>query len=165
MRKPEGLSFDSQGNLFIAEQSTGVIWKISSKDNGQLEVFKEGMDDCEGIGHDSSDNLYIAHLDRITKLDVFGRAEVLFSNKDHPDFQYPDALYVDKTRDLIYVATEHHKSKIFCLMPTGNYVKLLDGVEDVQSLYTDDIGNLYIASSKGIYIVKKEKVTTLEDIY
>src|SRR5579864_9006418 len=48
---PEGLAFDSAGNLYIASQGSNVIDKLSP--SGTLTQFASGFDAPIGIGFDS----------------------------------------------------------------------------------------------------------------
>ncbi len=57
LSSPDGLAFDSAGNLFVAEETAGRITQINS--DGSKSVIMTGLSFPEGIAFDNDDTLYV----------------------------------------------------------------------------------------------------------
>jgi sugar lactone lactonase YvrE len=54
---PQGLAFDSSGNLYVANAGNGTIEKITP--GGAMSVFATGLNTPEGLAIDASGNVYV----------------------------------------------------------------------------------------------------------
>lgn len=115
---PHGVALDSQGNLFVADRSNGLIRKIDA--NGVVTTFFNGagtgLTNPTDLVFDSNDNLFIT--DNVEKR-VFGinSAGVFFTFAANV-FDNPLGLAVDNL-DNVYVA-DAGKHQVFKVTPTGS---------------------------------------------
>ena len=81
---PQGMAFDSSGNLYVAEATVGEIVKYNS--SGVGTVFASGLVQPENIAFDSSGNLYVADYgsNRIMKYGTNGIGTVFASGLAGP---------------------------------------------------------------------------------
>jgi sugar lactone lactonase YvrE len=56
-----GLAFNTEGDLFVADTARGAIWKIKFKPNGELENHQTGCDIVFTPNTLCLDNIYVAH--------------------------------------------------------------------------------------------------------
>lgn len=77
---PQGLAFDSSGNLYAANWQAGTIAKITP--GGSASVFASGFLGPIGLVFDAAGNLYAANSDggSISKITPDGTASIFFSN-------------------------------------------------------------------------------------
>ncbi len=70
---PEGLAFDSCGNLYVANFNGSTIIKFDSRGNGTV-FASSGLNQPIGIAFDGSGNLYVANFgdNTIEKFDSAG---------------------------------------------------------------------------------------------
>ena len=144
---PEGLAFDSAGNLFVssenpANSSDSTIVRLTS--NGTASVFASGLDFPNGLAFDSAGNLYVANTDNSTimKFAPNGTGS-LFARTP-----YPDGLAFDSAGNLYASNIEGGISKF---SPTGTGLGTFGTVSGVgEGLAFDSAGNLYVASGQTI---------------
>ena len=79
MSGPAGLAFDSAGNLFVGNVTSGVIDEFTP--GGAGSVFATGITDPQGLAFDTAGNLYVAGftgglIDKFTP----GGASSLYAN-------------------------------------------------------------------------------------
>lgn len=55
---PDGLAFDSNGNLFEADWGSGYIYEIAP--GGSRSIFAIGLDKPNGLAFDDNDNLFVS---------------------------------------------------------------------------------------------------------
>lgn len=86
LSSPDGLAFDSEGVLFVAEEGSGRVVSISSK--GITSPAVTGLASPEGIAFDDDDNLYIVEdvqNGRLIQVDSMGMTTTLAANLDAPE--------------------------------------------------------------------------------
>jgi sugar lactone lactonase YvrE len=103
-----GLAFDQQGNLFIADTARGVIWKVEFDSNGQLRdnqtdcdttyiagtlcwdrawVAHPSLEGADGIAFDNSGNIWVDANERNAIMIVTHNKTVLEVFRNDPDSQ------------------------------------------------------------------------------
>jgi sugar lactone lactonase YvrE len=92
---PEGIAFDSSGNLYVVNNGNNTIEEFGTNSVGTL--FANTTDYPQGLAFDNSGNLYAASPggENIDEFDTNG-VETLFAR----DFGDPDALAFDSHGDL-----------------------------------------------------------------
>jgi WD40 repeat protein len=95
LNMPEGLAFDSSGNLYVANANTLVggtgdntILKFDSSGQGSLFAISGTNNYSDGLAFDSSGNLYVANWNdgTIGKFDSSGNGSVFASGLINPSF-------------------------------------------------------------------------------
>lgn len=146
----DALAVDEEGNIygsfFTNSANGGKIYKMNI--NGDISVFSEGFDSCNGLDFDSDGNLYVVDFKsgtnnhQIYRLDeegnkqeygptIFGASNILFS----------------PTSDTLYVA-QYYGNKITKLAPDGNAFVFceIDEFDGPVGMAFDDNGRLYVAN-------------------
>jgi sugar lactone lactonase YvrE len=139
LNRPQGLAFNSSGNLYAADSGYGTIEKFDS--SGNISTFASGLDTPLGLAFDSSSNLYVAcfpsGVGTIEKFDSSGNRSTFASGLGGPQ-----GLAFDSSGNL-YVATS---STIEKFDSSGNGSIFASGLGSPQGLAFDSSGNLYVAS-------------------
>jgi serine/threonine-protein kinase len=65
LNNPEGLAFDHDGNLYVANTSSDTILEFSPS-GVDLGVFASGLDDPRDLAFDSNGNLYVSKSENDT---------------------------------------------------------------------------------------------------
>jgi sugar lactone lactonase YvrE len=141
---PDGLAFDSSGNLYVANYgysqfnlfSGGSIDKIDS--SGHETVFASGLAIPDGLAFDSSGNLYAAmnETGTIMKFDPSGDGTVFASG-----LSFPYKIAFDNSGNL-YVANAGGNS-IMKFDPNGNGSVFASGITYPRGVALDGNGNIY----------------------
>jgi uncharacterized protein (TIGR03437 family) len=187
---PTAITFDSAGNMYVAELNLGVILKLSAA--GVFSAFAGGGNalfygdggpataatiDPAGLATDSAGNLYIADAshNRVRKVNTSGIISTIAGpgtgtlNGPPGDggpatsatLYEPVAVAVDAVGD-IFVA-EPAENRIRKISPTGTITTFVT-LPSPSAIATDSAGNLYVAESLGTSIVEVSpngSVTTL----
>jgi len=142
---PEGIVFDSKGNMFIADRDNQVIRKIAP--SGVVSVFA-GAVGVTGAANgaasiarfhtpirlaiDAGDNLYVADRDnaRIRKIDSSGYVTTIAgttAGSGSTQFNWPVGVAVSSTGDSVYVADSknHRIQKLIRTGGSGPYTTSL----------------------------------------
>ena len=89
LNEPEGLAFDTSGNLYVDGPYTSVIVKFNP--NWNMSTFASGMNVPYGLTMDSSNNLYVSNFSNtahgigtIMKFDSSGNGTVFASGLNTP---------------------------------------------------------------------------------
>ncbi len=130
---PEGLAFDSNGNLYVANYNDTIL-KFNS--NGVSSVFAStGLNNPGGLAFDSKDNLYVANYgnNTIEKFNPSG-AGSLFSSTNA--LFEPIALTFDSSGNL-YVANRRSTGSILEFDPEGDMSVFASGFGDPAGIVDD----------------------------
>lgn len=124
---PTALAFNGAGNLYVAEDFSGNIYRTST--NGETwELFYEGLDGPGRMLFDQADRLFVSedividniHDGAINTIDSSGTLTVFSSIKD------PDGLCRDLSGNLYVAQTELRQ--ISQVMPDGSTRPMIQGV-------------------------------------
>ncbi|HUJ72995.1 MAG TPA: SBBP repeat-containing protein [Verrucomicrobiae bacterium] len=145
---PDGLAFDSSGNLYVANWgystfdifSGGSIDKIDS--SGHLTVFASGLAIPDGLAFDSSGNLYAAMntTGTIMKYDPSGNGTVFASG-----LSFPYKMAFDNNGNLYVV--DAGDNSIVKFDPDGNESVFASGITYPRGVALDSNGNVYVSDN------------------
>jgi sugar lactone lactonase YvrE len=141
---PNGIAFDSQGNLYVANDTNGTITKFAP--NGSyLGVFASGLSQPAAIAFDNSGNLYAVSGGTVVKITPAGVSSVFASS----GLSTPQGLAFGPNGNL-YVTNQGNNS-IVEITPAGQLSTFYqDGswtiVNQLEGLAFDTAGNCYVAS-------------------
>jgi trimeric autotransporter adhesin len=144
--QPEGLAFDSAGDLFMADSYYSTIVKFTP--GGGSSVFASGLDEPRGLAIDKQGNVYVANYggSTINKFTPSGAGSVFATSAN--GLGLPTGLAFDGTGNL-YVANVQSDS-IEKFTPGGSgSVFAHSGLSIPYGLTFDQAGNLYAANSGG----------------
>ncbi len=159
LSSPEGLAFDSSGNLYVANSpggSTGTIEKITP--GGTASVFFSGtaVGDAVGLAFDSSGNLYVDNggSNTIAKITPGGTASQFYGGTGVTG---PEGLAFDSSGNL-YIANVF--TSTIEKITSGGTASLFytgTGLAEPIGLAFDSSGNLYVDNHLNSTI---EKITS-----
>jgi len=145
LNDPQGLAFDSQGNLYVANYGNNTIEEFNT--NGVGTVFAStGLNEPGGLAFNSSGNLYVANSgnNTIEEFNTNGIASVFASF----GLSYPSGLAFDSSGNL-YVASGYTIEEF---NTNGVGTAFAGPIHDVSGylggatgLAFDSSGNLYVA--------------------
>jgi sugar lactone lactonase YvrE len=139
-----GLAFDSAGNLYDAQNGTGIIERFTP--GGVGTVFATGFFNCYALAFDSSGNLYVAAPSQgnvIAKITPSGVASV-FANTGQFG---PAGLAFDSAGNL-YASVGGDTIEKFTPGGVGSVFANGGGLSNPTGLTFDASGNLYVANSR-----------------
>ncbi len=145
---PEGLAFDSSGNLYVTNASSSTVSKVTP--DGTVSVFvpsSAGLSDPEGLAFDSSGNLYVANDGSNTVSEVTPNGLVSTFVPASAGLSGPESLAFDSSGNL-YVANFDNNT-VSQVTPSGavsTFVPASAGLSDPEGLAFDGNGNLYVAN-------------------
>jgi sugar lactone lactonase YvrE len=146
---PQGVAFDSSGNLYAANYNNDTITKFTT--NGTPTLFaSSGLSGAQSLAFDRSDNLYAANFrsDTITKFDHNGTPSI-FTNVD----VHCTGLAFDSDGNLY--AANYSDNTITKFAPDGTPTLFANsGLSGPHGLAFDNSGNLYAANYSGGTITK-----------
>lgn len=181
---PDGLVFDSAGNLFVSEYDGDVIRKIDN--NGNVTTFAglaETYGETDGKGAaarfwdpsflaiDDADNLYVADPNNDALRKITPDATVItIANRNTPGFSLSYGIAVDKQGNVYY--SDYLNSQIKKINPAGivstvsgsgspgymNGPSTIANFRDPMGLVVDGKGSLYIADN-GNSLIRKVALT------
>jgi len=151
---PDGLAFDAEGNLYVANSESGSVLKITPQ--GAASVFASGfgLGSISALAVDSQGNIYVStgNLDdsagnMVYKLTPKGQISVFASLSF-----FPEALACDAQGNLFI--GEPIGGKVVRITPTGEESTLPETFEEPAGLAFDAEGNLYVADEDTNTITK-----------
>lgn len=143
LRQPEGLAFDSGGNLYVACINDSNILKYTS--SGVSTVFASVGLGVDALAFDSTGNLYAANRqsNTITKYNSSG-VGVVFANTG---LSQPDGLAFDTSGNLYAANRGNSTIERFDASGVGTvFAGLSGGIAGPVGLAFDTSGNLYVAN-------------------
>ena len=138
LSSPQGLAFDSNGNLYCSNLGNNTISKITS--NGTVLSFASGLSEPRGLAFDSSGNLYCANFGNgtISKIMPDGTVTTFVSGLGILLYL---GLAFDSNGNLYY--TNPGNGTIGKITPDGTVTTFVSGLTAPQGLAFDSNGNLY----------------------
>lgn len=146
---PTDLAFDSSGNLYVSNASTGApglsVTKITPA--GATSTFATGFTNPTSLLFDSSGNLYVGDGNPygsggIFKITPSGTKTKPFTSSNAGIY----ALAMDPSGNL-YGAGLGGSPGVFKLTKTGTVSTVLSGIGSVQIIRSDSAGNVYSGSN------------------
>jgi sugar lactone lactonase YvrE len=146
-----GMAVDSAGNLYIADEVTSTIRKVTP--DGMISTAvgsSAGLRNPSDVAVDASGNLYIADFNslRVVKITPAGVVSTIAS------IVFPSAIASDPT-GIVYVTdsfTIDDVSTVYKVTPDGAVSVLATGFIGPTGLALDSAGNIYVADSR--YVLK-----------
>jgi len=140
---PEGLAFDSNGNLYVADDDTHVVLKIAP--NGSMSTFVSGLGGPDGLAFDRHGNLFAsdASAGEINEITPGGSVSTFASAQALHFPQESIGLAFDANGNLYDAAPQFNT--IFEITPSGS-VSNFATMDSPQGLTFDGKGNLYASS-------------------
>jgi len=167
--KPSGITVDAAGNIYITEEGSCVIRKISA--SGNVTRFAGGacgvtdgtngtalFSHPRGLATDRTGNLYVADFDnnRVRKIDSRGNVTTFLRSNRFFNFQGLTGVTLDNQGNL-YVSDPGNNQVIKVEAGTNTISALTGGNSVLNSplgIVTDGNGNLYVANANGNDIIK-----------
>jgi sugar lactone lactonase YvrE len=138
LSNPQGLVFDSSGNLFVAD--SGAIYKFSP--DGVRTTFALGLSGPIGLAIDSADNLFVAD-GAIYKFTPEGVRSTFASGLEGPWALATDGagnLFVTDSLDVVGPGHAH----VYKFTPDGVRTTIASGLLAPEDLAFDSEGNLFV---------------------
>lgn len=87
---PTGIVMDSHGNVYVADFSDNLIYKIGTDDKKVVYIKNQRIDGPIGLAIDKNDNIYVANYnkDNIVKINPAGAITAFLSNIPKPYCMY-----------------------------------------------------------------------------
>ena len=140
---PYGLAFDGKGNLFVADNFTGTIFKLSGPAGSLSDktIFASGLNSPSGLAFDSKGNLFVANpgTNSILKFTPAGVKTTFASGLNDPN-----DLAFDSSGNLY--ETDAGGDKIFKFTPAGAKTTFATNLFGPFGLAFDATGNLFEVS-------------------
>ena len=139
-----GLTFDSEGMLYISSHYDGFVYQVTP--NGNMSVFVEGMGVATGIAFDSQHNLYVGDRSGTVFKISPDRQIFVFATLEPSIAAYHLAFGPD---GYLYVASPTTSSfdSIHRVSNNGEVEVFYRGLGRPQGMAFDDEGRLYVAAS------------------
>jgi sugar lactone lactonase YvrE len=152
--RPEGLAFDGSGNLFVADNQAGTIFKFTP--NGTKSPFNSTVSSPFSLAIDGNNNLFVSQLDFSTGNTQSGMIFKITSTGTKTTFAsgltIPTALAVDSSNNL-FVA-DFAVATIFKFAPDGTKSTFTQQNFPIGGMAFDSLGNLFVADSQNGIIFK-----------
>ena len=147
MNDPEGLIFDSNGNLFASDGGKGRIIKITP--SGSNSIFATGLVGPTRMVFDSNGNLFEADYNSNT---IYKFAPDGSKSAFATGLNAPDGLAFDSSGNLF--EGDYHSNTIYKFAPDGSKSAFATGLNGVCDLAFDSSGNLFVDEINGHVISK-----------
>jgi sugar lactone lactonase YvrE len=138
---PEGLAFDSSGNLFVSNAGNNTLSKVTP--GGTLSTFATGFSGVDGLAVDGSGNLFVANNgDTIYEVTPGGVVSTFASG-----FSEVIGLAFDQSGNLF--ATDGGADTVFKITPAGTVSSFATGFGFPDGLAIDGSGDLFVSNVSG----------------
>jgi hypothetical protein len=139
LNSPEGLAFDSAGNLFVADAGDGTISEINP--SGNVSTFVSGLNSPAALAFDSQGNLFVGNPgdQTILKIDASRNASIFATGMA---FNGDGAYLAADNAGNIYANTT---GTIERFDSNGNRSTVDSGPNFFEGMAFDGAGNLYLA--------------------
>jgi sugar lactone lactonase YvrE len=171
LNEPRGITFDKNGNLYIADSkdhkirkvSNGVISTIagtgSAGNNATGPATSSQLKNPRSVAVDTAGNVYIADSGNgsLLKVDTNGNLVIMLNNLGNPQgLTIYNNNDMDSTNDILYVADTNNNviKKVDAVGNISTFVGSAEGLNNPKGLVTDTAGNLYIADNVNMKIKK-----------
>jgi gluconolactonase len=117
----EGPAVDSNGDVYFSDINAGKIYRWSP--NGNVSVFKTGLNKPNGLIFDSAGNLIVCEggAGRLLAIDAQGKVTVLIDQYNGKRFNEPNDLWIDPQGGIYFTDPIYTSS----LVQSGEYVYYL----------------------------------------
>ncbi|WP_299603834.1 fibronectin type III domain-containing protein [uncultured Aquimarina sp.] len=149
LNSPRGLAFDGDQNLFIAEHTTGKIFKATDIET-TTEFASTGFNN-NGISFDQNNNLYVAEsfLSQVLTFDTNAQQSQFLSSSD--GISSPWDVKFDTAGNL-YVS--NFSGNILKITPAGSVSEYTTGLFSPEGIAFDRSGNLFVADRNDRKLIK-----------
>jgi sugar lactone lactonase YvrE len=158
-----GLAFDSSGNLYLADQTTSVIWKITN--NGatitafagalQSQTYIDGQggsarfNQPTALAFDTAGNMYVTDLinQRVRKIDIYGNVSTYAGSGASSS---TDGIWHNASFNLPYGIAVDSLGAVYVAENAGNRIKKITNTSAVFKQYTG-VYSVAVDSSSNVY--------------
>ncbi|MGH7167921.1 MAG: hypothetical protein ACREII_05260, partial [Nitrospiraceae bacterium] len=164
--QPTGLAARPDGSLFLTDQETGVLYRLSPAAEGTFssEVLLAGLKEPYGVVVERDGHLLVAEKDRGQVVRVAKLTEEVFSAVPEPvvaGLKDPRWLALDGGGALVVSADGIRKEKLskgmpkpkdevlLRIAPDGALRVVADGFEELRGLALDATGHLFAGAARG----------------
>lgn len=144
---PAGLAFDVQGNLYVANNRSGTISRVSP--NGSSVIFASGLRDVSGLAFDAQGNLFASSVAAaarnggfVSRITPNGTVSTFATNLTNPvDVKFDRAgnLYI----------SDRNASGVTRILTNGTRTSFVSNIEIPYGLSFDALGTLYLSTTDG----------------
>jgi hypothetical protein len=137
---PEGMAFDSAGNMYVANYSNNTVSKVTPA--GVVSTFATGFSGPDGVAFDAAGNLYVSNgtAGTVSKVTPGGTVSLFASG-----FSLPNGLAFDAAGNLYVANTSSSNGTVSKVTPGGTVSTFASGFANAMALAFDATGNLYVS--------------------
>ena len=154
---PWGIAFDDSGNMFVADESGGPIYKVANYGSGTASVYGSVGAYPQGIALAGNGDLYIAvyGTNNIMMIPAGGGTpvEALAANSASPDLNRPRGVFVTAAGDIYVADTDNHRVLKYA-GGAGTPTTVGSGFNQPFSVFVGQTGDVYVADA-GNNLIKK----------
>jgi sugar lactone lactonase YvrE len=137
---PEGMAFDSNGNLYIASSGSGTIIEVMAA--GGVSTFATGLNNPLGLAFDSHGNLFVASQSGAITEITPGGTQIPFA-------QVPSAYGLAFSSNGTLYVSDPTGGSILQVVRGGLWSTWDTGFSTPEGIIFDGSGNLYVANESG----------------
>ncbi len=153
----DGTTFDSEGNLYVANEVKNYDGGISKIDAGGIVIpFISGLNRADGLAFDAATGfIYISEEvvpGRVSKIDAIGNISVVVPESM---VNNPEGIALNPLNGTLYIAEDRNPGRILIYdQDSGNVTTFVSGLHRPEGITFDDFGNLYVAETATNRILK-----------
>lgn len=158
LSNPRGLAFDSNGVLYVAEYTSGNIYKVTASETSTVFINTGWYNN--NIAFDASGNLYTGDdfFNQIFQINASGTSQATYLNKSNNGVSSPWAIEFDAAGNLYYSST--NANKIVKVTPAKVSTDYATGFFTPEGMAFDSNGNLYVADRNDRTLIKVDATGT-----